>query len=66
MKPEKVIGTFYTAGEFSVKKTDTAYFFIFDYVLSSYSKFGSVASNVMKNFIFLYLQQKDVQRSLFS
>ena len=27
---------------------------------------GSVASNVMKNFIFLYLQQKDVQRSLFS
>ena len=54
MKPEKVIGTFYTAGEFSVKKTDTAYFFIFDYVLSSYSKFGSVASNVMKNFIFLY------------
>ena len=28
--------------------------------------FGSVASNVMKNFIFLYLQQKDVQRSLFS
>ena len=28
--------------------------------------FGSVASNVMNNFIFLYLQQKDVQRSLFS
>ena len=27
---------------------------------------GSVASNVMKNFIFLYLQQNDVQRSLFS
>ena len=29
-------------------------------------KLGSVASNVMKNFIFLYLQQKDVQKSLFS
>jgi hypothetical protein len=37
--PEKVIGTFYTAGEFSIKKIDTSYFFIFNYVLSSYSKF---------------------------
>ena len=38
-KSEKVIGTFYTTGEFSVKKVDTSYFFIFDYVLSSYSNF---------------------------
>lgn len=38
-KPEKVIGTFYTTGEFSVKKLDTSYFFTFDYVLSSYSNF---------------------------
>lgn len=38
-KPEKVIGTFFTAGEFSVKRIDTAFYFIFDYVLSSYSNF---------------------------
>ena len=30
-KSEKVIGTFYTSGDFSVKKIDTAYYFIFDY-----------------------------------
>lgn len=38
-KSEKVIGTFYTEGEFSVKKMDTAYTFIFEYTLSSYSYF---------------------------
>jgi hypothetical protein len=38
-KSEKVIGTFYTEGEFSVKKIDTAFTFIFEYTLSSYSNF---------------------------
>ena len=52
-KPEKVIGTFYTAGEFSVKKTDTAYFFIFDYVLSSYSKFAPYSIKKSAQLIFL-------------
>ncbi|MEK9157724.1 MAG: hypothetical protein AAB638_00895 [Patescibacteria group bacterium] len=38
-KSEKVIGTFYTTGEFSVQKIDEEYAFIFNYSLSSYSKF---------------------------
>lgn len=38
-KSEKVISTFFTTGKFSVKKIDDSYFFLFDYVLSSYSNF---------------------------
>jgi hypothetical protein len=38
-KAEKVIGTFHTSGEFSVKKIDTSFYFIFDYALSDYSNF---------------------------
>ena len=38
-KSEKVISSFYTEGEFSVKKSDTSYSFIFDYKISSYSNF---------------------------
>lgn len=44
-KAEKVIATFYTSGEFSVKKIDTSYFFIFDYILSSYSNFDPRCSS---------------------
>ena len=52
-KPERVIGSFYTAGEFSVKKTDTSYFFIFDYVLSSYSNFKPYKINKGSSLMFL-------------
>ena len=52
-KPEKVIGTFYTSGEFSVKKIDTSYFFIFDYVLSSYSNFDPYSIQNTAQLIFL-------------
>jgi hypothetical protein len=52
-KPEKVIGTFYTTGEFSVKKIDTSYFFTFDYVLSSYSNFEPYSIKKAAQLIFL-------------
>lgn len=52
-KSEKVIGTFYTTGEFSVKKVDTSYFFIFDYVLSSYSNFEPYSIKKSSQLIFL-------------
>ena len=44
-KSEKVIGTFFTAGNFSVKKNDTSFFFVFDYALSSYSEFEPYSIN---------------------
>jgi len=52
-KSEKVIGTFYTSGIFSVKKIDTSFFFIFDYVLSSYSNFEPYSINSDAQIIFL-------------
>lgn len=52
-KSEKVIGTFYTAGEFSVKRIDTSYFFIFDYALSSYSSFEPYSISKGAALIFL-------------
>lgn len=52
-KSEKVIATFYTAGEFSVKKIDTSYFFIFDYVISSYSNFDPYSIQKSAQLIFL-------------
>ena len=52
-KSEKVIGTFFTSGEFSVKKIDTTYFFIFDYVLSSYTNFEPYSINKGASLIFL-------------
>ena len=52
-KPEKVIATFYTSGEFSVKKIDTSYFFIFDYILSSYSNFDPYSIKKSAQLIFL-------------
>jgi len=52
-KPEKVIGTFYTAGEFSAKKVDTSYFFIFDYLLSRYSDFEPYGIKKSAQLIFL-------------
>ena len=52
-KSEKVIGTFYTSGEFSVKKIDTSFFFIFDYVLSSYSNFDPYSIKKEAELIFL-------------
>ena len=52
-KPEKVISTFFTTGEFSVKKIDNSYFFIFDYVLSSYSNFDPYSIKKNAQLIFL-------------
>jgi hypothetical protein len=52
-KSEKVIGTFYTSGEFSVKKVDTSFYFIFDYELSSYSNFSPYSINQGAKLIFL-------------
>lgn len=52
-KPEKVIGTFYTSGDFSVKKVDTSFSFIFDYELSSYSNFEPYSINKGASLIFL-------------
>jgi hypothetical protein len=52
-KAEKVISTFFTTGEFSVKKIDTSYFFIFDYVLSSYSNFEPYSIKKTAQLIFL-------------
>ncbi len=52
-KPEEVISTFYTAGEFSVKRVDTNYFFIFDYMLSSYSNFDPYKIKKGASLIFL-------------
>jgi len=58
-KPEKVIGTFYTAGDFSVKKVDTSFSFIFDYVLTSYSNFEPYSINKGASLIFL-LENGDI------
>jgi hypothetical protein len=52
-KPEKVIGTFFTTGQFSVKKIDTSYFLIFDYVLSSYSNFEPYSIKKSAQLLFL-------------
>lgn len=52
-KPEKVISTFYTAGEFSVKKIDTSYFFILDYTLQSYANFEPYNIKKSAQLIFL-------------
>jgi len=52
-KPEKVISTFFTAGEFSVRRIDTAYYFIFDYVLSSYKNFDPYSINKGAQLMFL-------------
>ena len=38
-KPEKVIGTFYTEGDFSVQKVDTSFTLIFDFKIQSYKSF---------------------------
>lgn len=53
-KAEKVIGTFFTSGEFSVKRIDTSFFFTFDYVLSSYSKFEPYSISEGAQLIFLF------------
>ena len=52
-KSEKVIGTFYTTGDFSVKKVDTSFSFIFDYELSSYSNFNPYSIKKGAALIFL-------------
>lgn len=52
-KPEQVIGTFFTAGSFSVKRIDTNYFFIFDYTLSSYADFDPYSINQGAQLMFL-------------
>jgi hypothetical protein len=52
-KSEKVIGTFFTTGLFSVKKIDASYFFIFDYGLSSYSNFDPYSIKKPAQLIFL-------------
>jgi len=52
-KSEKVIGTFFTSGEFSIKKIDTSYYFIFDYLLSSYSDFEPYSIQKSAQLIFL-------------
>jgi len=53
-KSEKVIGTFFTEGEFSVKKVDTSYYFVFDYSLSSYSNFEPYTIQKGAKIIFLF------------
>ncbi len=58
-KPEQVIGTFYTAGGFSVKRIDTNYFFIFDYTLSSYGDFEPYSINQGAQLMFL-LENGDI------
>jgi len=58
-KPEKVIATFNTAGDFSIKKIDTSFFFIFDYVLTSYSNFSPYSIQKEAELIFL-LENGDV------
>jgi hypothetical protein len=52
-KSEKVISTFYTVGDFSVQKVDTSFYFIFDYVLSSYSNFDAFNISPSQKLIFL-------------
>jgi len=45
-KSEKVISSFYSNGEFSIKKVDTVHTIVFDYSLSAYSK--NEPSNLIK------------------
>lgn len=52
-KPYTVISSFYSSGDFSVKKIDTSYFFIFDYALSSYSSFEPYSINQGASLMFL-------------
>jgi len=52
-KSEKVISTFFTTGEFSTKKIDTSFYFIFDYQLSSYSNFEPYSIKKGASLIFL-------------
>jgi hypothetical protein len=52
-KSEKVIGSFFTSGEFSVKKSDTNYNLILDYSLSAYSNMGNYSIKKGAKLIFL-------------
>ena len=52
-KAERVISTFNTTGLFSVKKVDTSYYFIFDYVLSGYTNFDPYSVKKGAELIFL-------------
>lgn len=58
-KSEKVIGTFYTSGNFSIKKVDTSFWFIFDYELASYSNFDPYSIKKDASLIFL-LENGDI------
>ena len=51
--PLKVIGTFYTAGDFSIKKEDSSYSFIFDYAISAYAEFPPYSINRGQQLLFL-------------
>lgn len=63
-KSEKVISTFYTVGDFSVQKVDTSFYFIFDYVLSSYSNFDPF--NISQNQKLIFLLENGEVINLFS
>lgn len=52
-KPKKVIATFFTAGSFSIKRTDSDYFFILNYGLSSYKRFDPYKINAGAQLILL-------------
>jgi len=52
-KPKTVIATWFTAGEFSVKKEDTNYYFIFNYGLSKYSNFEAYSINPGAKLMFM-------------
>jgi hypothetical protein len=63
-KAEKVIGTFHTSGEFSVKKIDTSFYFIFDYALSDYSNFEPYS--IKKGAELIFLLENGVTVTLYS
>lgn len=52
-KSQTVFGTFFTQGNFCVKKIDTSFFFILDFVISSYSSFDPYSINKGAQLMFL-------------
>jgi len=59
-KDKQVIGTFYTAGDFSVLKEGEDYFLVFDYVLTSYSNFKPHSIPEGSELVFLLVNGKTI------
>lgn len=60
-KPAKIMASFYTAGDFSVKVVDTSYSFNLDYIISKYKKFEPYSINKGAKMIFLLENRETIE-----